>query len=166
MAAFGGTRAITSKPSGGFRAFSPGMAQPMQPQSKGTPYAPQMRSSRAPQQTFSYSQNVYQQPPQYQPPQPQYQQPEYQPQASMPEPGFKSTTYGLDGAPMSQDAFIQQRDALIQLLNDDNARYQMQSGVGPGPGSGFQTPDFGAMWSQAGNMVQQGWKNPFAGMFG
>lgn len=171
MAAFGGrTQAVYSKPRGGFQAFSPGRAQSIQQPNSGTRYTAYSQQpvtrSKPPQQSVSYSQSFYSQPQEPAPaPQMAYQQPQA-PQQRMPEPGFKSTVYGMDGTPMSPDQFYQQRDALIQLLNDDNARYQMQSGVGPGPGSGFQAPDFGAMWSQAGNMVQQGWKNPFASMFG
>lgn len=96
---------------------------------------------------------------------PQQQQPKPAQQAA-PQPGFKSTITGLDGQRMDPGQFYAQRDALIQLLNDDNARYQRQSGAGAGPGSGFKKPDFAALWSQAGNMVKQGWQNPFSGLIG
>lgn len=64
---------------------------------------------------------------------------------------------------MSQGQFHQQRDALIQLLNDDNARYQMQSGTGDSFGPAPQAPDIQSLWRQAGDMVAGGWRNPLLG---
>jgi len=49
-----------------------------------------------------------------------------------------------------------QVDAFIQRLNDSMAPYQM------GMASGRPSFDINSLWSQAGNMVQSGWQNPFA----
>jgi hypothetical protein len=81
--------------------------------------------------------------------------------APEPQPGFTSTVTGLDGSPMEPTQFYNQRDALIQLLNQQNAQYMPYSGVSRTPGPVPSAPDIGSLWGQAGDMVGQGWQNPF-----
>lgn len=137
-------------------AFTPmrydaGRAQPKPPQSQGTPYQAYQPKI---QQTSSYQQSQ-----------------SFQPGDSMPVPAapqakpFKSVVYGLDGTAMDPAQFYNQRDALIQLLNDDNARYQVQSGVGNQFGPPPRAPDIASLWGKAGNMVNDGWRNPLTGGF-
>jgi len=81
--------------------------------------------------------------------------------APEPQPGFTSTVTGLDGSPMEPTQFYNQRDALIQLLNQQNAQFMPYSGVSRTPGPVPSAPDIGSLWGQAGGMVGQGWQNPF-----
>ena len=72
------------------------------------------------------------------------------PQAPRP-PAFQASYGQPDGSFSSQPNFGQ-RDAFIQNLNQ-------QAGMQAG---GMPQFNFGQAWNQAGNMVQQGWQNPFA----
>jgi hypothetical protein len=72
------------------------------------------------------------------------------PQAPRP-PAFQASYGQPDGSFSSQPNFGQ-RDAFIQNLNQ-------QAGMQTG---GMPQFNFGQAWNQAGNMVQQGWQNPFA----
>jgi hypothetical protein len=72
------------------------------------------------------------------------------PQAPRP-PEFQASYGQPDGSFGSQPNFGQ-RDAFIQNLNQ-------QAGMQTG---GMPQFNFGQAWNQAGNMVQQGWQNPFA----
>jgi hypothetical protein len=83
--------------------------------------------------------------------------------APEPQPGFTSTVTGLGGSPMEPTQFYNQRDALIQLLNQQNAQFMPYSGVGRTPGPVPSAPDIGSLWGQAGDMVNDGWRNPLTG---
>ena len=52
-----------------------------------------------------------------------------------------------------------QRDALIQRINEQSLPYYMG-------GAGQFNPNLQDLWGQAGNMVENGWANPLAGLFG
>ena len=182
--------------------YSPGRAQPIQPQSQGTQYGQPQQPDRFPYggpkaptvppqpQRIPYGRpQTPQQPtatgapynggfmsryadgtsPQTMAAYPDVVAPYTQPGVSGFGPGspqtspFSAVAYGFDGTPMEPAQFSNQRDALIQLLNDDNARYQMQSGIGQRPGAAPQSPDIASLWSQAGDMVNDGWRNPLTG---
>ncbi len=114
-------------------AFRPGMAQPIQPQSTGTPYG------RPANMSVEYG---------------------GQPGGENPFSGIQpftqtlSTPYGQ----MDPGQYYQQRDAFIQSANSQMGQYM------PGGPSSGQPPQFNPqqMWGQAGQMVEQGWQNPFA----
>lgn len=97
----------------------------------------------------------------YQPPQPQAQ----------PQGGFNAS-YGQLGGGYGSDPNFGQRDAFVNNINDTMAGYQANQGTylggGAPPPTWGQTPQFNfpAMWQQAGNMVQNGWKNPLHGLIG
>ena len=59
----------------------------------------------------------------------------------------------------TQNNPMAQRDALIQLINEQSLPYYMGQ-----PGQ-FR-PNLQELWGQAGNMVSNGWANPLAGLFG
>jgi len=61
---------------------------------------------------------------------------------------------------MDPNQFYRQRDAFIQTANDQAGRYMGGAGTSGAPGA---TPQFSPndMWRQAGNMVDQGWQNPY-----
>lgn len=84
-----------------------------------------------------------------------------------PQP-FQASVTGF-GAQMAPQDFTAQRDAFIQRLNDERSKQAAQSGVYyPNEIPQFYQPnrDFGSLWKQAGDMVNDGWKNPLAGLFG
>lgn len=84
-------------------------------------------------------------------------------------PPFEASASVQGGAPMPLDQFASQQSALIQRLNEERGRQAAQSGVyAAAEIPQFYQPsrDFAAMWGQAGNMVQGGWTNPLAGLFG
>ena len=122
-----------------YRPPAPSPAQPIQPPSQGTPYAPM--------QPFAFTfggegeGNL----------------------ANMPEdqrpPGFTASYTDPFGNQASQPQFAQ-RDALIEMLNQQMLPYQM------GQQQGAPTFNLPAMWGQAGDMVNAGWTNPLAGLFG
>lgn len=100
--------------------FRPGQAQPIPPQSQGTPYG-------------------------------------------QPAP-FTSTMFDAFGNQTTPEQFYPQQQAMVSQIFGRLG--QMDSGTYLGPGSPPPTwgriPDFnyGEMWDQAGQMVQQGWQNP------
>lgn len=146
-----------------------GRAQPVQPQSQGTPYGqspagpsepyaayrPQAGASGQ-QQGGAFS--AYQTPPSFAPGGGQGNF-AYAPPDRRPAP-FTSTTRGPDGQQYDPSQYYPMRDAFIQNIND--ARSQFVSN----PGAGRQPMDFGAMWGQAGNMAQSGYANPLASGMG
>jgi len=105
------------------KSFRPGQAQPIQPQSQGSPYGQQ--------------------------------------------PPFTQTMQTPFGQ-MNPNQYYQQRDAFIQTANDQMGQYMANGGVyqgqGAPPPTWGQQPQFNPMqmWGQAGDMVQQGWQNPYA----
>jgi hypothetical protein len=107
------------------RYASPGQAQPIQPQSQGTPYGAQ------PDGNFAYA----------------------TPQ-NRPAP-FTQRFTNFDGTQSEQPDFGR-RDAFIQNINDAMLPYY------GGKSQGAPQFDFQNMWSKAGDMVSNGWQNPFA----
>jgi hypothetical protein len=105
------------------KSFRPGQAQPIQPQSQGSPYGQQPPFTQAMQTPFGQ---------------------------------------------MNPNQYYQQRDAFIQTANDQMGQYMANGGVyqgqGAPPPTWGQQPQFNPMqmWGQAGDMVQQGWQNPYA----
>lgn len=87
-----------------------------------------------------------------------------QPLASPPRPPFSSTMFDAFGNQTTPEQFYPQQQAMVSQIFDRLG--QMDSGTYLGPGSPPPTwgriPDFnyGEMWDQAGQMVQQGWQNP------
>lgn len=73
--------------------------------------------------------------------------------------------YGQIGGGYSDQPNVGQRDAFISNINNQLGQMQQQSWARPGS-QGAPQFDFGQMWGQAGDMVQQGWQNPLAGLFG
>jgi hypothetical protein len=146
-----------------------GRAQPVQPQSQGTPYGqsparpsepyaayrPQAGASGQ-QQGGAFS--AYQTPPSSSmgggPGNFAYASPDQRPAP------FTSTTRGPDGQQYDPSQYYPMRDAFIQNIND--ARSQFVSN----PGAGRQPMDFGAMWGQAGDMAQSGYTNPLTSGMG
>lgn len=84
-------------------------------------------------------------------------------------PGFTQQSFGWDGGSMSPQQNMAQRDAFIARLNAERAPLAATAGVYP-TGMAPQAPplnrNFSQMWSQAGDMVMNGWTNPLAGLFG
>jgi hypothetical protein len=136
--------------SGGFEAYAPGRAQPIQPQSQGTPfqaYAPRTPSPFT-QRTGGDNVGV------------PYAQP-----AGLPQQPFTQSAVGIDGQQYADPSQVfAQRDALIQRINE--ARAPMFAGSGTYTGGAAPPPrqplDYSALLSQANNMVAGGWQNPFA----
>ena len=120
-------------------AYSPGRAQPVQAWS-GTPYAPSVTQAswQTPPMTFgggglgNYANMT----------------PDMRP------PGFEASFQDPFGGMSSQPNYAQ-RDAFIQQLNDRTGQYQQ------GMMQGAPSFDFGSMWSNAGQMAQDGFQNPF-----
>lgn len=81
-----------------------------------------------------------------------------QPAANRPPP-FQATTQNFDGT-QSQMPNFQQRDAFIAQINNQLGQMQQQSWQRPGMGA--PQFNFPQMWGQAGQMAQQGFRNPFA----
>ena len=83
----------------------------------------------------------------------------------LPAPGFTAQYRNFDGS-VSDSPNYAQRDAFVQSLNDALLPYQT------GRASGAPTYDFPALLSQANEMVDAGYQNPFAfqnplaGLFG
>lgn len=154
-------------------AFGPdspaGRAQPIQPQSQGTPYG-QSPSGRnepyaayRPQASPSGQQqggafSAYQTPPSFAPGGGQGNF-AYAPPDQRPAP-FTATTRGPDGQQYDPNQYYPMRDAFIQNINDARAQFVSN------PGAGRQPMDFGAMWGRAGDMAQGGYMNPLAGGMG
>lgn len=76
-----------------------------------------------------------------------------------PEP-FTGTTIGPMGKPMDPSQAFAQRDAFVQSINA--ARAPLAEAVGRGYRGPPPQRDLGQLWSQAGQMVQDGYQNPFA----
>lgn len=74
-------------------------------------------------------------------------------------PPFQARTQNFDGT-QSQMPNFQQRDAFISQIN--NQLGQMQNQSRQRPGMGPPQFNFPQMWNQAGQMAQQGFRNPFA----
>lgn len=74
-------------------------------------------------------------------------------------PAFQAVTQNFDGT-TSQMPNYQQRDAFISQINSQLGKAQQQSWQKPGAGA--PQLDFQKMWGQAGQMVKDGWQNPFA----
>lgn len=64
------------------------------------------------------------------------------------------------GQPMDPGQYYGQRDAFIQNIN--NARQSFAQN----PTDQGQRMNFGNLWGQAGNMVQNGWQSPLSGLMG
>lgn len=126
-----GSPQYSNSQAGGGRPFSPGRAQPTQPQSQGTPYG-------MPAGGFGNFGNMA---------------------PSQRPPAFSTRMTDWMGQQSSPQQYFNQRDAFIQQINNAQGRQSALSGLGNAPP---QQMDFGRMYGQAGNMVQQGWRNPFA----
>jgi hypothetical protein len=160
--------------SGNFSAYSPGQAQPQQnPYGTATPYGGkpqamgpqwnqggtnQQQTRQQPFQQYMTQGSPYGGGNQFQ------QRPEVDPNvannpyANRPPP-FQATTQNFDGT-QSQMPNFQQRDAFISQIN--NQLGQMQGQSWQQPGMGAPQFNFPQMWGQAGQMAQQGFRNPFA----
>lgn len=133
---------------GGFGIYSPGQAQPQQsPYASSTPYGqqPQSMNRYGPGTSPEYMQ----QNPDTEP---------FNPAGNRPPP-FRATTQNFDGT-TSQMPNFQQRDAFIAQINNQLGQMQQQSQKQPGMGP--PQFNFPQMWGQAGQMAQQGFRNPFA----
>lgn len=152
-----------------FSAYAPGRAQPIPPQSQGTPFqAYSQPDSSASYRTSdggvprSYSANAYQNNAAG-----NYGNSVY----GRPDP-FSYTATGIGGQQFSDpsQAFTQ-RDAMIQRINE--ARAPMFAGGGTYQGPGMPPPawgqkpqmDFNTLMGQANNMMAGGWQNPVAQQF-
>lgn len=71
-----------------------------------------------------------------------------------------TTSVNFMGQQMEPGQFYGQRDAFISNINEARQPFAMN------PSAGRPQMDFGSMWSQAGDMVQDGWQNPLAGLMG
>jgi len=131
------------------QGFAAGRAQPQQ-QFRGTPYNPQQGQNFAgfgSQQGGAFSAwnpNIAN-----------------DAQAQRP-PAFQAQTFNFDGT-QSQMPNFQQRDAFINNINTQLGQMQGQSWNQPMGAPQFNFPQ---MWGQAGQQVQQGFQNPFAGQLG
>ncbi len=105
--------------------YSPGQAQPIQPQSQGTPYGAQPDGNYA-----------------------------YATPNNRPAP-FTQRYTNFDGTQSEQPNFGQ-RDAFIQNINDSMLPYY------GGKAQGAPQFDFQSMYRRAGDMVKDGWQNPFS----
>ena len=83
----------------------------------------------------------------------------YSPPDQRPQP-FTTSVRGPDGNQYDPSQFFPMRDAFIQNIND------ARSSFAANPSAGRPQMDMGRMWGQAGDMVQQGYQNPLAGLFG
>jgi hypothetical protein len=145
--------AAYAPPQGGYSAYTPGKAQPTQTPSQGTPYG-QLPTTGSPATSYADAWNAAM---------PKggngvsftparsvvgagagnlaYAQPGQRPE------GFVTQSYDLQGNPVAQGQPAQQRDAFIaQILQTprDTPQY-----------------DFQGMLGKAGDMVKDGWQNPF-----
>lgn len=96
----------------------------------------------------------------------------YMPDSARPAP-FTSHSIGPDGRQVSQRESLNNRDAFISALIQDNARHAARSGVYQGQGNpppGFMAPppppNFAALWGGAQNAVNNGWRSPVSGLWG
>jgi hypothetical protein len=96
----------------------------------------------------------------------------YMPDNARPAP-FTSYAIGPDGRQVSQQQSLNNRDALISALIQDNAQHAGRSGVYQGRGNPppeFMAPppppNIPALWGQAQNAVSNGWVSPAAGLWG
>lgn len=134
------------------------------------PLPPQARGQAAAQPSGQY-QSVYQPQSMDMGPALPYgnSQGQYAPQQQ--QGGFNAS-YGQLGGGYGSSPNFGQRDAFINNINDTMAGYQANQGTYLGSGSPSaswgQSPQFNfpAMWQQAGDMVQSGWKNPLLGLMG
>lgn len=91
-------------------------------------------------------------------------EPPGRPQSTPARPPFSSTMFDAFGNQTTPEQFYPQQQAMVSQIFGRLG--QMDSGTYLGPGSPPPTwgriPDFnyGEMWDQAGQMVQQGWQNP------
>lgn len=166
--------------SDGTRIPAPGRAQPRQsPYATSTPYAQprapvELADPRIAEAGIMAGAGGYRQPPngpaapqvfnRYGPgtsPEYMQQNPDTEPfnSAANRPPPFQSTTRNFDGT-TSQMPNFQQRDAFIAQIN--NQLGQMQNQSWQRPGMGAPQFNFPQMWGQAGQMAQQGFRNPFA----
>lgn len=155
----------------------PGQAQPQQPQPQGTQYNPQQGgnfSAYSPQQPArpqaryaeGTSQEYMIQNPDTGPFPPQGSggnfsafDPNMANNAQAPRPPAFQASYGQLGGGFSDQPGTQQRDAFISQINNQLGQMQGQSRQQP---MGAPQFDFARMFGQAGNMVQQGYQNPFS----
>ena len=81
-------------------------------------------------------------------------------------PPFVSTMTDMFGNPTTADQFYPQQDAFIAQLLERMGQIQGGTwlGQGPPPQDFGRRPDmnFGEMWNQGGQMVNDGWRNPFS----
>lgn len=146
----GGFQAYRPQQQGGapFSAYSPGQSQLMQSPFQGAQYGPQH-----PMGMQAYSQ-AYSSPPSFSPGAGAgnlaYAQPNQRPAP------FSQVSYAPSGQAMDPAQLFAQRDAFIQNINDTRSQYAAN------PAAGRPQMDFGSMWGRAGDMVSQGWQNPFA----
>lgn len=144
--------------------FRSGQAQSRPPQQQGTPYGQSFNYTEWLQQGRPESQSqAWQQAgsPKSRPTgmQSYAQQGGYQAYAPQ-QPAFTQTLQTPYGQ-MNPNQYYQQRDAFIQTANDQMGQYMANAGTGQSPGA---PPQFNPqqMWGQAGQMVEQGWQNPYA----
>jgi len=74
---------------------------------------------------------------------------------SQDRPAPFTARYGQPDGSYSSTPNYNQRDAFIQALNNQQTPYMT------GQARGMPQYDIGSAWNQAGQMVQQGWQNPF-----
>jgi hypothetical protein len=158
------------------KSFRPGQAQPIQPQSQKPSWQNQDGSFNyvswlnSPDQHSPDAQQAWQQagsPKSFRPGQAQPIQPQSQGTPYGQQPPFTQTMQTPFGQ-MNPNQYYQQRDAFIQTANNQMGQYMANGGVyqgqGAPPPTWGQQPQFNPMqmWGQAGDMVQQGWQNPYA----
>lgn len=108
-------------------------------------------------------------PPQFQSP-PQFQVPAgpYS-GGQLPPSSFTAQSFGPMGGVATPQQNMAQRDAFIAQLNNQRTPVAAAAGVYNTANAPVPPPisrDFRSMWGQAGNMVNSGWSNPLAGLFG
>lgn len=150
----------------GQASFRPGMAQPIQPQSTGTPYGRPVNMGGAyggqpSSDMASWSTRGAASAAIGGRPVAQYGPGSYGgARGENPFSGIQPFTQTLNTpyGQMDPGQYYQQRDAFIQSANNQMGQYM------PGGQSHGQQPQFNPqqMWGQAGQMVQQGWQNPMA----
>lgn len=162
----------------GFTAYS---AQPKQQQSQGTPYNPQQGGNFSAwnPQNFQqvmrpgggeYTTGLSQQQQQQQMTawaQPKQQLLEWGTQAPRPNPVQAMPAMNQFGPMPNQNLnnIMQQRQALVQQINNSQANQQVGTWLGQGaPPDNWGQQQFNPqqMWRNASQMVGQGWQNPFA----
>ncbi len=155
-----------------------GRAQSIQEPSQGTPYTPQQQGPRpsnsafADAWNFSMEGNASRMAPARTFGGGGAGNLAYMPDNARPDP-FTSYAIGPDGRQVSQQQSLNNRDALISALIQDNAQHAGRSGVYQGRGNpppGFMAPppppNIPALWGQAQNAVNNGWVSPAAGLWG